>query len=228
MCYHISLAAGAEELARRFGRKTDLVRKFRPAYHVCAFSHLPYPVVTRDEQIQYFRWGLIPYWIGKAAQTVTIRNQTVVACAETIFENASFRVPIRRRRCLIPVSGFFGWHHGQAQKTPYYVTVKDRPVIALAGVFDCWIDRDSDEVVMTYSVITTEANPMMRHVNNRDCRMPVILHDGDEERWLHPELSDGQIAALLKPYPEQMMVCEPVQPDFMRKVSGDSGILMPA
>lgn len=174
MCYHISLAAGAEELARRFGRKTDLVRKFRPAYHVCAFSHLPYPVVTRDEQIQYFRWGLIPYWIGKAAQTVTIRNQTVVACAETIFENASFRVPIRRRRCLIPVSGFFGWHHGQAQKTPYYVTVKDRPVIALAGVFDCWIDRDSDEVVMTYSVITTEANPMMRHVNNRDCRMPVI------------------------------------------------------
>ena len=73
MCYHISLAAGAEELARRFGRKTDLVRKFRPAYHVCAFSHLPYPVVTRDEQIQYFRWGLIPYWIGKAAQTVTIR-----------------------------------------------------------------------------------------------------------------------------------------------------------
>ena len=184
MCYHISLAAGAEELARRFGRKTDLVRKFRPAYHVCAFSHLPYPVVTRDEQIQYFRWGLIPYWIG--------------------------------------------WHHGQAQKTPYYVTVKDRPVIALAGVFDCWIDRDSDEVVMTYSVITTEANPMMRHVNNRDCRMPVILHDGDEERWLHPELSDGQIAALLKPYPEQMMVCEPAQPDFMRKVSGDSGILMPA
>ena len=133
-----------------------------------------------------------------------------------------------RDRCLIPVSGFFGWHHGQAQKTPYYVTVKDRPVIALAGVFDCWIDRDSDEVVMTYSVITTEANPMMRHVNNRDCRMPVILHDGDEERWLHPELSDGQIAALLKPYPEQMMVCEPAQPDFMRKVSGDSGILMPA
>ena len=61
MCYHISLAAGAEELARRFDRKTDLIRKFRPAYHVCAFSHLPYPVVTRDEQIQYFRWGLILY-----------------------------------------------------------------------------------------------------------------------------------------------------------------------
>ena len=131
MCYHISLAAGAEELARRFDRKTDLIRKFRPAYHVCAFSHLPYPVVTRDEQIQYFRWGLIPYWIGKAAQTVTVRNQTVIARAETIFENASFRVPIRRRRCLIPVSGFFGWRHGQAQKTPYYVTVRDRPIVAL-------------------------------------------------------------------------------------------------
>ena len=78
------------------------------------------------------------------------------------------------------MSGFFGWRHGQAQKTPYYVTVRDRPIVALAGVFDCWIDRESDEVVMTYSVITTEANPMMRHINNRDCRMPVILQDGDE------------------------------------------------
>lgn len=159
---------------------------------------------------------------------MTVRNQTVIARAETIFENASFRVPIRRRRCLIPVSGFFGWRHGQAQKTPYYVTVRDRPIVALAGVFDCWIDRESDEVVMTYSVITTEANPMMRHINNRDCRMPVILQDGDEECWLHPELSNSQIAALLKPYPEQAMDCEPAQPDFMRKVPGDPGILMPA
>ena len=81
---------------------------------------------------------------------------------------------------------------------------------------------------MTYSVITTESNPMMRHINNRDCRMPVILQDGDEECWLHPELSDSQIAALLKPYPEQAMDCEPAQPDFMRKVPGDPGILMPA
>ena len=99
MCYHISLAAGAEELARRFGRKTDLVRKFRPAYHVCAFSHLPYPVVTRDEQIQYFRWGLIPYWIGKAAQTVTIRNR----------RNSRWMVGIERNACFLGDQKLVEW-----------------------------------------------------------------------------------------------------------------------
>ena len=226
MCYHISLTADPEELARRFGHKTDLIRNFRPVRRVCAFSHLPYPIVTRDEQIQYFQWGLIPYWTRRAADTVTIRNQTVNARAESIFENASFRVPVRRRRCLVPVSGFFGWHHDRQQKVPYYVTVRDMPVISLAGVFDCWIDRESDRIVMTYSVITTEANPMMRRIDNANCRMPVILHPDDEERWLSPELSDRQIAALLKSYPERAMQSE--LSDFTDGASVHPGILVPA
>ena len=109
MCYHIFLAAGPEELARHFGRKADLIRNLRPPLRACAFSHLPYPVLTGDEQIRYSRWGLIPYWLRRPEDVVTVRNQTVNARAETIFENASFRVPIRQRRCLVPVSGFYGW-----------------------------------------------------------------------------------------------------------------------
>ena len=228
MCYHTLLAAGPEELARRYGHKTDLIRNFRPPLRVCAFSHLPYPVVTRDEQIQYFQWGLIPYWTRKAADTVTIRNQTANARAETIFENPSFRVPVRRRRCLVPVSGFYGWHHDRDRKVPFYITVKGLPLVSLAGVFDCWIDRDSDRIVMTYSIITTEANPLMRRIDNANCRMPVILRPDDEESWLSPELTDRQIADLLRPYPEKAMSSEIVQPGFMSEVPGHPGILVPA
>ena len=94
MCYHIFLAAGPEELARHFGRKADLIRNLRPPVRACAFSHLPYPVLTGDEQIQYSRWGLIPYWLRRPEDVVTVRTQTVNARAETIFEHASFRVPI--------------------------------------------------------------------------------------------------------------------------------------
>lgn len=228
MCYHTALIARPEELGRHFGRKTDLIRNFHPVYRICAFSHEKYPVVTGDEQVQFFRWGLIPYWTRKAAETVTIRNQTVNARAETIFEHTSFRVPIRRRRCLVPVSGFFGWRLEQARKVPYYVTLKEQPLVSLAGIFDSWIDSESGEVVMTYSIITTEANPMMRYINNTDGRMPVILHPGDEERWLSSDLSDKQIAALLQPYPEQAMEYQVVRHDFIRKVPHDPSILVPA
>ena len=200
MCYHIFLAAGPEELARHFGRKADLIRNLRPPVRACAFSHLPYPVLTGDEQIQYSRWGLIPYWLRRPEDVVTVRNQTVNARAETIFENASFRVPIRQRRCLVPVSGFY----------------------------DRWYCRATAAWTTTFSIITTEANPLMRYVNNANGRMPVILRPDDESRWLSPALSDAQIAALLKSYPEQELHSEPVRCDFMHEVAADPGILVPA
>ena len=198
MCYHIFLAAGPEELARHFGRKADLIRNLRPPVRACAFSHLPYPVLTGDEQIQYSRWGLIPYWLRRPEDVVTVRNQTVNARAETIFENASFRVPIRQRRCLVPVSGFYGWRHEQHRKIPLYVTLKERPLFSLAGIYDRWYCRATAAWTTTFSIITTEANPLMRYVNNANGRMPVILRPDDESRWLSPALSDAQIAALLK------------------------------
>lgn len=228
MCYHIALVAAPEELGRRYGRKTGLIGDFRPVYRICAFSHVAYPIVTGDEQMHFARWGLIPYWIRKADQVVTVRNQTVNAPAETIFEHASFRLPVRRRRCLVPVSGFFGWRQEQGRKTPYYVTVRERPLFSLAGVYDYWTDAGRDERVMTYSVITTEANPLMRYVNNASGRMPVILRSEDEARWLDPDLSDKQIAAMLKPYPEQGMASKTVRHDFIRKDPGDPTILVPA
>lgn len=214
MCYHIFLAAGPEELARHFGRKADLIRNLRPPLRACAFSHLPYPVLTGDEQIRYSRWGLIPYWLRRPEDVVTVRNQTVNARAETIFENASFRVPIRQRRCLVPVSGFYGWRHEQHRKIPLYVTLKERPLFSLAGIFDRWYCRATAAWTTTFSIITTEANPLMRYVNNANGRMPVILRSDDESRWLSPALSDAQIAALLKPYPEQELHSEPVRCDL--------------
>ena len=153
MCYHIFLAAGPEELARHFGRKADLIRNLRPPLRACAFSHLPYPVLTGDEQIRYSRWGLIPYWLRRPEDVVTVRNQTVNARAETIFENASFRVPIRQRRCLVPVSGFYGWRHEQHRKIPLYVTLKERPLFSLAGIFDRWYCRATAAWTTTFSII---------------------------------------------------------------------------
>lgn len=228
MCYHTLLTAGADELARRFGRKADLIGDFSPACRVCAFSHAGHPIVTPDEQLQYFQWGLIPYWTKRSYEIVTIRNQTVNAAAESLFEHPAFRVPIRRKRCLVPVSGFFGWRHERDRKVPFYVTVEDRPLIALAGVFDTWFDRRTNRTLSTYSIITTEANETMRYVNNTSRRMPVILHPGDEERWLDPALTDQQIAGLLKPFPDQAIRRRAVENDFMRKVPGDPSVLISA
>lgn len=225
MCYHTALIAAPKQLSLRFDRKADLIQEFRPSYHVSAFSHAQYPIVTSVEEIQFLRWGLIPFWTDTLEDAIAIRNRTINARSETIFSKPSFREPIRKKRCLVPASGFFDWRHEGDQKIPYYITVHDRPIIAFAGIFDCWHNKELDEYVGTYSIITTGANEMMRYIHNTNFRMPVILHPEDEQRWLDPELSKKEIMRLLKPYPDKAMTGNIIDNDFIRKSPYDPSIL---
>lgn len=227
MCYHTALIVAPEELGRRFRRRTDRIREFRPAYRVSAFAHEQYPVVTADEEMRLYRWGLIPFWTGGLRDAAAIRNRTVNARAETIFTKPSFRSAVRRRRCLVPASGFFDWQHTGKEKIPYYVTLKDRPVMAIAGIYDCWHDPETGMEVETYSIVTTEANELLSRIHNANRRMPVILPSDDEERWLDPSLTDARIGALLRPYPSRPMEAVAVRNDFLRKRSDDPSILTP-
>lgn len=227
MCYHTALIVPPQQLALRFGREFDRIERFRPRYHVSAFTHEEYPIITADPEIQLFRWGLIPFWTDSLEDAVTIRNRTANARAETIFTKPSFREPIRRRRCLVPASGFFDWRHERQGKVPYYITVPDNPVLAFAGIYDRWHNRECDEWVCTYSIITTQANPLMRYIHNTNFRMPVILHPQDEQRWLDPDLTQEQIADLLRPFPSEQMASVAIRNDFIRKAPDDPTILEP-
>lgn len=228
MCYHTALIAAPKQLSLRFDRKADLIQEFRPSYHVSAFSHAQYPIVTSVEKIQFLRWGLIPFWTDTLEDAIAIRNRTINARSETIFSKPSFREPIRKKRCLVPASGFFDWRHEGEHNVPYYITVHDRPIIAFAGIFDCWHNKELDEYVGTYSIITTGANEMMRYIHNTNFRMPVILRPEDEQRWLDPELSEKEISELLKPYPDKAMAGNIIDNDFIRKSPYDPSILSTA
>ncbi len=228
MCCHTALIARPVQLALRFDRKADLIGDFRPAYRVSAFSHAEYPVITPDEQIGLFRWGLIPHWTRGLEEALAIRNRTVNARAETVFTKPSFRQPIRRTRCLVPVSGFFEWRHEGERKIPHYITVRDRPIAALAGIYDCWRNEATDETVATYSIITTPADETMRYLHNTGMRMPLILRPEDEERWLDPRLTEAEIAAFFTRRPDSELQYEVIGSDFIRKASGDPTILAPA
>lgn len=228
MCYHTALIAQPRQLALRFGREFDRIEDFQPIYHASAFAHADYPIITADKEIQMLRWGLIPFWTGSIEDALAIRNRTGNARAETIFTKPSFREPIRKRRCLVPASGFFDWRHERNRKVPYYITVKTQPIFAFAGVYDCWHNRELNEYVGTYSIITTEANELMRYIHNTNFRMPVILHPEMEELWLDPELTETQIADFLQSYPEEEMESIVIRNDFLRKAPTDPTILQPA
>lgn len=225
MCYHTALTATPSELAARFGRRADRIVGFRPAYHVSAFRHEEYPVVTSDAELALLRWGLIPFWTDSVADAAAIRNRTANARAETLFRKPAFREAARRRRCLVPVSGFFDWRLEGSRKIPYYITMPREPVFALAGIYEWWNSRELGETVGTYAVVTTEANELMRYIHNRVFRMPAVLARGDEERWLAPDLSEAEALELLRPLPDGLLEGRPVAGDFLRRNPFDPGIV---
>ena len=45
--------------------------------------------------------------------------------AETVTEKPFFREPFKRRRCLIPASGYYEWQDTPGGKQPWYFTARD-------------------------------------------------------------------------------------------------------
>lgn len=205
MCYHLSLIQDLRYLEKRFGAPFEDRVSYEPSYHRAAFSSPAHPVITDSEpgRIRFFEWGLIPRWAKDPEQAMGIRKGTFNAKAETVFQKPSFRSSIRERRCLVLADGFFEWQKVGPRKYPYYIRLRSKEAFAIAGIWDEW--NSGGNVKNTFSVITTEANPMMARVHNTKKRMPVILRREDEARWLEKGLTPDQIGSMLKQFDENEM-----------------------
>jgi putative SOS response-associated peptidase YedK len=125
-----------------------------------------------------------------------------------------FRGLLSHNRALIPACGYYEWQGEGREKTPYYIHPKREPFVAFAGLYDTWTRPDGEELY-TFTIITTEADPIMARLHHR---MPVIMARELEEAWLDPELTKAQDALdllsrstglKLDAYPVSQMVNKP-------------------
>ena len=221
MCFHNSMSKKAIEVAARYGRKSDIVEIYQDIlneqYHVNAFNFPRYPVITKSDEVQVYNWGLIPFWVKSEEDAEEIRRMTLNARADTIFEKPSFREPIMKKRCIIPSTGYFEWRHEGAKKIPYYIYLKDEPIFSMAGIYDTWLDKSTGEEYTTFSILTTDTNPMTDYIHNTKHRMPAILSKENEEKWLDTSLSKEEISSLLKPFDAEKMDAYVIENDFKKK-----------
>ena len=229
MCFHNSMSAKAVKLAARYGRKSDIIEIaqdiINEQYHVNAFNFPKCPIITSSDQIQAFNWGLIPFWVKTEENAEEIKRMTLNARADTIFEKPSFREPIMKKRCIVPSTGYFEWRHEGSKKIPYYIYLKNEEIFSMAGIYDTWLDKSTGVEHTTFSIITTDTNPLTNYIHNTKHRMPAILSKEDEEKWLEPDLSKSEITSLLKPYNAGLMDAYVIRNDFVKKVPTDETIL---
>ena len=217
MCFFYALSQTAQSLKNRYQLADDFAFEWgremtEPRYYVAGFDFPKMPVLTNEQptRLQLFRWGLIPFWVKTAAQAAEIRVKTLNARAETVLEKPSFRQAARQRRCLVPADGFYEWRTFNGKEYPYYIYLRDKTVFSFAGLWEEWVDPATGEIVKTYTILTTAANPLMAKIHNTKKRMPVILPRQQEQDWLRGDLSAAELRALTKPLPAEWMAAHPI------------------
>lgn len=155
---------------------------------------------TSERSIEPLRWGLIPNWTREARPKVRPIN----AKAESIARTPMFAEAYARRRCIVPVDGFFEWAGRKGARQPYAIGMRDGSPFALAGIWENWKNPETQEWQRTFAIVTVPANALVGTIHDR---MPAILRPEDYERWLGPE-ADAQDA--LKTFPADPMRIWPV------------------
>ena len=160
---------------------------------------------TAEIGIERMRFGLVPGWAkGSKADVAKKFALTFNARCESIFELASYRGPILRQRCLIPVRG---WHEWPDRTTPYFIHRTDDAPLFLGGIWDVWEspypeDCDSGPVVTSMSVVTT---PPGRYMAKFHDRSPLILEGESALAWMQPGMQADDLRALFRPYESERL-----------------------
>ena len=173
-----------------------------PSYNVAPQSLQPVVKLdseTGERELTVMRWGLIPFF----AKDAKIAYSTINARAETVATSPVFREPMKRRRCLVPATGFYEWQAlDKKSKQPWTIELVDGNLFAFAGLWDRWKDKATGQPLETYTIITTDPNELLEPIHNR---MPVILSPQDYSRWLDPGEPSQLPIDLLRPYPAEEM-----------------------
>lgn len=218
MCGRFTLTADHEALMAEF----DLIEPFQvtPRFNI-APSQTALVVraaegggtgATPHRRIDNLRWGLIPHW----AKDEKIAYRTINARAETVATLPAFRDAFKRRRCIIPASGFYEWQKqtvGKKEvKTPYRIGRTDQGILALAGLWSRWTSPEGVEL-QTFTIITTTPNNTLQVLHDR---MPVILARKNYDKWMEKATPAAELQPLLVACPDDWLAFEPADPNVLK------------
>jgi len=205
MCGRFTLTVDPTDLKEAFGWVDFGNAEFTPRYNIAPTQPLAVVANTGENKLDFFTWGLVPFW----AKDPSIGNRMINARSETLAEKPSFKNAFKRRRCLILADGFYEWQKipGEKTKQPIYIHMKDGKPFAFAGLWEEWNSPDGSQI-LSATIITTSPNKLVAPIHNR---MPVILPESAYPQWLTPgEVDVQKLNPLLSPFDANQMAAYPV------------------
>lgn len=169
---------------------------YAPRYNVPPGSFVPIVVERLDDDAQLTRrletasWGLVPGW----AKDTKIGFKAFNARSETVLEKPMFRQAIKRRRCALPIPGYYEWETTEDGKQPWMMSAAGPDPLFMAGLFEFWKQPDQSWLVST-TILTMESAGHLQDVHHR---MPVFLSRGHISEWIDPAVPSNDVPLLLE------------------------------
>ena len=182
MCGRFAMIDGEEKIMNDFQIQHSEVF-LKPRYNISPSQDITV-IVQQDglRRLEIRQWGLIPFWAKKLKPIINAR-------AETAKEKPAFRQAFRKRRCLIPTSGFFEWTKENNEKQPYFICLKNKRPIAFAGLCEEWLSPEG-RIIKSCAILTIGANSYLQFIHHR---MPVILTPKSAMNWLNQDETEASL-----------------------------------
>jgi putative SOS response-associated peptidase YedK len=181
-------------------------------------------------ELRVVRWGLVPFW----AKDISIGSRLINARAETVATKPAFRRAFARHRCLLPADGFYEWEKSGDQKKgakqPYYIRREDGGVLAFAGLYELWRDKDRpdddpDSWLWTATIITTRAEDEVGRIHDR---MPMVIEPARWADWLDPTATSAEaLHGLMTPAASVHLTTYPVSTEVNSVRHNGPGLIEP-
>jgi putative SOS response-associated peptidase YedK len=204
MCGRYVVVSKVEQIEKVFNlKKTPQTSLFEPNYNLGIGNLAPIITSENPHELSLGQFGLTPSWAKKRMCLFNARSEgdgnkeddPHYSGGKGIINKPSFRMGIRKQRCLIIADCFYEGSKTEGLSKPYLIYLKDRRPFSFAGIWEKWADIEKGEVVLSFSIITTVANELIGKIGHH--RSPVILSRNDERTWLNEKSSLASITSLL-------------------------------
>ncbi len=218
MCGRYSFFTPIKDIELMLGVKAVEWAEYQARYNAAPTQVMPVIANEFPAVIQFFRWGLVPFW----AKDIAIGNKMINTRKESIEEKPAFKNIFKYKRCVVPADSWYEWlpveveqPGGKKPKTgkqPYRIFRPGNKPFFMAGLWDTW----GPAGMQSYSIITCEANEDLAFLHNR---MPVILQAEDIKHWLNNNTSPANLMQMLTAAPLDMFSWYPVSTELNKPVS---------
>lgn len=179
MIERFCLKAEIGDMIEQF-RVSKVVRGYTNRFNIAPTQTVSIIMNDRHDErtMQESRWGLFPFWAKDSV------NTDYAALSEKPFLHRM----LKRQRCIVPCSGFFGQKQIGVERDPraMHIVVPSQPLFGIAGIYDCWRSANGKEM-RAFTMLTASASGPLSVWQSR---VPVILDEEGMEDWLNPKLTE--------------------------------------